>query len=148
MFYYEYHQCIVWQLAAIGDPERQLELQADLQEVVERKNKPAKGGKSEEVPEHDGYFSDLVRVNQEAQVRDLLHISMFSSISFELSTDCCNWWSWEAAGADGRVAETAECRDDIRGASQTESWGPGLYNIELNLVLGNKGLFTLNIYQK
>ena len=51
------------QIAAIGDPHRQLELQAELQELVNSRRVRKSVG---------GTFSDLVRVNLEAQVGILL----------------------------------------------------------------------------
>ena len=51
------------QIAAIGDPHRQLELQAELQELVNSRRVRRSVG---------GTFSDLVRVNLEAQVGILL----------------------------------------------------------------------------
>ena len=51
------------QIAAIGDPHRQLELQAELQELVNSRRVRRSVG---------GHFSDLVRVNLEDQVGILL----------------------------------------------------------------------------
>ena len=51
------------QIAAIEDPQRQLELQAELQELVNSRRVRRSVG---------GHFSDLVRVNLEDQVGILL----------------------------------------------------------------------------